>query len=132
MAGCRGRHRIGRRLAAGRVRYLPGREAYLDAELDAFQRGLVLPAPRGVLRPGGRPWTEETRLPAHSHRYKLHRGLLHRASVRWFHLPESHDPSQPEFLQAVWRHLRAVSPRSGGVVGLLADPLVDVSAQIVP
>ena len=63
------------RRAAARHRHLPGRQAHLDAALDALQRRLVLPAAGGVLLGDRDARLPALGVPAGRHRHELHRRL---------------------------------------------------------
>lgn len=84
------RARVGRlaRLARG----LPGGETYLDAELGAVQRRVVLSAARGFLRGGRRGETGQVGVSAGRDWGQLHRGVSDRASLCGLHPQGADDP----------------------------------------
>ena len=70
-------------------------------------------------------------VPGCGHRHELHRRLLHCAPLGRLHRQLVQNSSRPERLPALRRHLRPDAPGRSGVVGVLADSVLDVPVEFV-
>src|SRR5579863_2709885 len=123
--------RLGDRVGTGDPfrRNLPHREARLDTKLDTLQRRSLFPVSGGILLADRSEGLAQMELPPDRNRDELDCRLSDRGAMAGLYRQRAQYSFGPAAVPDLRRRNRASAPRHCRAADLLADPVLDVSAQ---